>query len=333
MYIKFKRHAGSRIAQRIRFKGAAKVIKSIFKNELYLPIGYDLKKSHVKHCLFYIERVNDFYILCLDENNNEVLTVLFGYEFAGWNIDTQTYNEVRLKSINHSLQSNINQTFSYLDINLMKKSSKDYIFIHKYLEKNKLIVNKSSVITNKNNDSSFDSLHKRKSLLQENLEKIKNYEISEEDKALVKRHKEKQELYKINAKIKKGKYFEIYFEKLHSLGFKLISMEEQYFVCKFTFDYENNFEYSCVKNLFLEFNKNLEFKIHRTKKFNKENIKYYPNKEEVEKLAIYYLKLLKIKNYDFDLKTFLKQAGFGLFNNSVLIHRINTRKVKIENRS
>lgn len=192
MKIKLTRHAGNRIVQRIKLKDAAKIIKFIFRNEVYIPIGYDLKKEHVKHCLFYIEKLNNFYIACIDENTNEVLTILFGYEFSSWDISTETYNDVRLKYINHSLKYNTNQTFSHIEINVMKNCSEEYLFIKKYLNDKKLIKNKKKSNNSPKPASNIDLFSKkRKSLFQENIEKMRNYNITEEDKELIEKHKKK----------------------------------------------------------------------------------------------------------------------------------------------
>jgi hypothetical protein len=78
---KLTNHAKKRILERLPIDKSYNTVCSILKNELYLPIGYDLKKKNVKHCLFYIHKLNDYYIACLDERNNEIITLLFGIEF------------------------------------------------------------------------------------------------------------------------------------------------------------------------------------------------------------------------------------------------------------
>ena len=99
MELKLTRHANIRIRQRVKTKQSINLIKKIFKRELFIPIGYDLNKKHVKHCLFYIYNINDFFIACIDENTNEMLTILFGYEFKNWNISSETFDYAKLQPI------------------------------------------------------------------------------------------------------------------------------------------------------------------------------------------------------------------------------------------
>jgi len=64
-----------------------------------------------------------------------MLTVLFGYEFKNWNISSEAFDDAKLKQIDGLLQSNINLSFSYIELSLMKKNPEKFYFINKYFQK------------------------------------------------------------------------------------------------------------------------------------------------------------------------------------------------------
>lgn len=334
MELKLTRHANTRIRQRVKTKQSINLIKKIFKKELFIPIGYDLNKKHVKHCLFYIYNINDFFVACIDENTNEMLTVLFGYEFRNWNISSEAFDDAKLKQIDGLLQSNINLSFSYIELSLMKKNPEKFYFINKYFQKhgfgneqvkkNKKTKTKQTTTNEVNLELIRD---KQKQLREQNINSSQQYEINKEDKKLIEQHRIKMLKYEEENRIKLEKQNKMYSDQFKDINIKLLEIKPTHFLCKIDFDMPESD--TNIVNLFTLFNTDLIFKAHRVKNL-KNNIQYIFNKEETSIIAKQYL-LLKYKNgYDKTIEEYLNDCGFGFFNNNIYLNSLNATLNKTE---
>lgn len=342
MFLKLTKHARTRITQRVKAKYSINLIKKIFKKENFIPIGYDLNKKHVKHCLFYFYNLNEFFVACIDENTNEMLTILFGYEFKNWNISSETFDNAKLKSIDSMLQSNINLSFSYIDLNLMKKNPEEFYFIKKYFDRHGLEQEEKKKRTRKkkknkkqqtvNPEVSLENLRlKQKKLREENINSSQQYQINKKDEFFIEEYKERVKQKEEENRIKFEKYQSDFQNNFNDVNIKLIEMLPTHFLCKFNLDcFEDN---PNVVNLFKFFNPDLTFKAYRVKKI-KNNIQYIFKKEETELLAKQYIILKYSKGYEKTVKEYLVDCGFGFFNNNIYINALNVhinKKVKINN--
>ena len=324
MFIKLTKHADIRIQQRVKTKRSIKLIKKIFKKETFIPIGYDLHKKNIKHCLFYVFNIKQFFVACVDENTNEMLTILFGYDFRSWNISSETFDQAKLKAIDSLLQSNINLPLSSIELNLMKKNIDEFHFIRKYFEKNgfKQKEKKNKII--KKQEVNFEEIRlKQKKLREENINSFKKYKKTKEDEDIIQEYKNKSILYEEENRIK---YEKIKQEFINHFNIELIEVFTEHFLCKFKAYSPNNC--TDVFNLFEFFNPDLIFKVQRFKNF-KNNIKYLFNKEETELLAKQYIILKNIKGYNKTINEYLIDCGFGMFNNNIYIQVLDNKINKI----
>lgn len=331
MELKLTRHANTRIRQRVKTKQSINLIKKIFKKELFIPIGYDLNKKHVKHCLFYIYNINDFFVACIDENTNEMLTVLFGYEFRNWNISSEAFDDAKLKQIDGLLQSNINLSFSYIELNLMKKNPEKFYFINKYFQKhgfgNEQVKKNKKTKQTITNEVNLELIRdKQKQLREQNINSSQQYEINKEDKKLIEQHRIKMLQYEEENRIKLEKQNEIFLEQFNNIDIKLLEVVPTHFLCKIEL---NNLESdSNIVNLFLFFNPDLIFKAHRVKKV-KNNLQYIFKKEETNLIAKQYILLKHNQSYSKTVSQYLCDCGFGFFNNNIYLNSLNSRISKI----
>ena len=331
MQLKLTKHANIRIRQRVKTRQSINLIKKIFKKELFIPIGYDLNKKHVKHCLFYIYNINEFFVACIDENTNEMLTVLFGYEFKNWNISSEAFDGAKLKQIDGLLQSNINLSFSYIELSLMKKNPEKFYFINKYFQKhgfgNEQVKKNKKTKQTITNEVNLELIReKQKQLREQNINSSKNYKITKEDEKLLEIHRRKMFEYKEGDRIKLEKQNKKYLEQFKDINIKLLEVKPTHFLCKVDFDIlekDNN-----IVNLFTLFNPDLIFKAHRVKTLNN-NLQYIFNKEETTIIAKQYILLKHKKGYNKTTKEYLNDCGFGFFNNNIYLHCLNSNIRKI----
>jgi hypothetical protein len=159
--ILLKNHAKKRINERTNL--SHNTIKAILYSESYIPLGYDLNKKNVKHLMFYSFKDNEFYIICQDENNLEVITILYGMEFKCWAISLDTYNECKLMSLLYIVKNHNNPRFNAEQIKFINTPGyrKKYPEINKFLKLNNVqncTLEKDAIINEFNTNNEYLSL-------------------------------------------------------------------------------------------------------------------------------------------------------------------------------
>lgn len=94
--MEFKRHFSFRTAERTVLTKTD--IDRILRHNLYFKIGMDIKKKHCCHYLFYSVSDNQHFIMVVDEQSNEAITML-PLHYAGWCISDEMLTKSKLSTI------------------------------------------------------------------------------------------------------------------------------------------------------------------------------------------------------------------------------------------
>lgn len=103
MSIEYRKHALKRLNERVGIE--KNIINRIVNREDYIPIGYDLNKKNVKHLLIYVIKKKEYYVICYDEQTEEIITILFGLEFQNWNIDLVSFKKAKCLAYERALNN------------------------------------------------------------------------------------------------------------------------------------------------------------------------------------------------------------------------------------
>ena len=343
----YTKHAAIRVSERIPLSKSRKIVHNILTKENFIPIGYDLHKKHIKHCLFYLTYTNEYYVACVDERNNEIITILFAMDFKNWNIDSNIYTEAMLISLNFLLKIQAIKSLSKNEVFSISKFQdlSKFKYIINYLKRNNIshcFFEKESKKTNKKNNTKksknkdilcpIELRERRKKLFEENIKKSSEYIVTDNDKALVEkakkeklmREKEKFIMKEDNKEESKEKVFRGF--KIENIN--LINFDADYFYCNFDENYQPPRNESYF-NVFQYFNK-CEFKLIRNAGMTKENYQcFLPSQEEIDFMFKYYLYSSQGKTIS--LRKFLKNCGYCSLNLNIFIFEVEKLIKNFEN--